>query len=39
MSRRIRRWIGFTVTTTVVVAVLFWLPKAAQAGISMTGVD
>jgi len=38
MSRRIRRWIGFTITA-VVVAVLFWLPKAAQAGISMTGVD
>ena len=38
MSRRIRRWIGFTVTT-VVVAVLFWLPKAAQAGITLNTID
>ena len=31
MSRRIRRWIGIAITATVV-GVLFWLPKAAQAG-------
>ena len=38
MSRRIRRWIGVAVAATAI-AVIFWLPKAAQAGISMTGVD
>ena len=38
MTRRIRRWITIAVTA-IAMAVLFWLPKAAQAGISMTGVD
>jgi hypothetical protein len=38
MTRRTRKWIT-AITAAVVTAVLVWLPTAAQAGISMTGVD
>jgi hypothetical protein len=38
MSSRVRRFVGFAVTA-VVVAVLFWLPKAAQAGITLNAID
>ena len=38
MSRRIRRWIGIAVAATAI-AVIFWLPKAAQAGITLNTID
>ncbi len=38
MTRRARTWIT-AITAAVVTTVLVWLPTAAQAGITMTGVD
>ncbi len=38
MNRRTRRWLT-AVMTTVVTAVLVWLPTVAQAGITATGLD
>jgi hypothetical protein len=38
MSRRTRRWIGLAVAA-VSAAVLVWLPAAAQAGITVTGLE
>lgn len=38
MTRRMRRWLlaALTVATTTV---LLWLPAAAQAGITVRGID
>jgi hypothetical protein len=38
MSRRVRKWVTAIMTATATV-VLVWLPTAAQAGITMTGID
>jgi hypothetical protein len=38
MSGRTRRWL-IAVLTTVSTAVLVWLPTAAQAGLTATGID
>jgi hypothetical protein len=38
MNRRIRRWL-LAAITTVTTGILVWLPTAAQAGISLNGID
>jgi hypothetical protein len=38
MTRRSRRWI-MVATTAAVTGLLVWLPTAAQAGISLNGID
>jgi hypothetical protein len=38
MNRRIRRWL-LAAITAVTTGILVWLPTAAQAGISLNGID
>ena len=38
MTRRVRRWITVALTAAIT-GVLIWLPTAAQAGITATGLD
>ena len=38
MTRRVRRWMT-AILTVAMTALLVWMPTAAQAGITVTGVD
>ncbi len=38
MSRRVKRWITLGVATVTSLAMI-WLPAAAHAGITATGID
>jgi hypothetical protein len=38
MNRRIRRWLVAAIAT-VTTGILIWLPTAAQAGITASGLD
>jgi|GEM_PF-1859996 len=38
MNRRIRRWL-MTAITAITTGILIWLPAAAQAGITASGID
>jgi hypothetical protein len=39
MSRRIRRWLIAAITAITTTGILVWLPIAAQAGITASGID
>ena len=38
MNRRVRMWL-VAATATVTTGILVWLPTAAQAGITASGID